>query len=51
MKYVIEYSCEVDNNLMTKEMEIEANDSVEATKKFFETNSNYRIINGIRELC
>jgi len=50
-KYIIEYSGEVDYNIFTKEIEIESNDSVEAMKLFFETNPNYRIINGIRELC
>jgi hypothetical protein len=51
MKYVIEYQGEVDDNIFTKEIEIEANDSVEAMKKFFDTNQNYRIIKEIRELC
>lgn len=51
MKYIIEYSGEVDDNIFTKEIEIEANDSVEAMKKFFDTNPNYRIIRGIRALC
>ena len=51
MKYVIEYSGEVDYNIFTKEIEIEANDSIEAMKKFFDTNPNYRNIKEIRELC
>jgi hypothetical protein len=51
MKYVIEYQGEVDDNIFTKEIEIEANDSVEAMKKFFDTNQKYRIIKEIRELC
>ena len=51
MIYIIEYSGNIDDNLFTKEIEIEANDSIEAMKKFFDTNPNYRIINGIRELC
>ena len=51
MKYIIEYSCEVDDNLMTKEIEIEANDQVEAMKNFFDMNLIYRNFIDIRELC
>jgi hypothetical protein len=51
MKYIIEYQSEVDDNLFIKEIEIEANDRVEAIKKFLDTNSNYRDIKEIRELC
>jgi hypothetical protein len=51
MRYVIEYRDEVDDNIFIKEIEIEANDSVEAIKKFLDTNSNYRDIIEIRELC
>ena len=32
MKYIIEYRDEVDDNIFIKEIEIEANDSVEAIK-------------------
>lgn len=49
MKYIIEYSCEVDDNLMTKEMEIEANDSVEAMRKFFDKKINYRQIKKLKK--
>ena len=51
MTYIIEYRDEVDDNIFTKEVEIEANDRVEAIKKFLDTNSNYRDIIEIRELC
>ena len=51
MRYVIEYRYEVDDNIFTKEIEIEANDRVEAIKKLLNTNSNYRDIIEIRELC
>ena len=51
MRYVIEYRDEVDDNIFIKEIEIEANDSVEAIKKFLDTNSDYRDIIEIRELC
>lgn len=50
MTYVIKYSVEINDVIFKKEIEIEAEDSVEAMKKFFESNPNYRIINGIREL-
>lgn len=51
MRYIIEYRGEVDDNIFIKEIEIEANDRVEAIKKFLDTNSNYRDIIEIRELC
>jgi len=50
-KYIIEYQGEDNDILFTREIEIEANDSVEAIKKFFDTSPNYRIIRKIRELC
>lgn len=49
MKYIIEYSGEVDDNLFTKEIEIEANDSVEAMKKFFDKKINYRQIKNLKQ--
>jgi hypothetical protein len=49
--YIIEYQVEVDDNLFTKEIEIEANDSIEAMKKFFDMNLIYRNFIDIRELC
>jgi hypothetical protein len=51
MRYIIEYQSEVDDNLFTKEIEIEANDSIEAMKKFFDMNLIYRNFIDIRELC
>lgn len=51
MMYIIEYQSEVDDNLLTKEIEIEANDSIEAMKKFFDMNLIYRNFIDIRELC
>ena len=51
MKYIIEYQVEVDDNLFTKEIEIEANNSIEAIKKFFDMNLIYRNFIDIRELC
>jgi hypothetical protein len=51
MMYIIEYQVEVDDNLFTKEIEIEANDSIEAMKKFFDMNLIYRNFIDIRELC
>jgi hypothetical protein len=51
MRYVIEYQSEVDDNLLTKEIEIEANDRIEAMKKFFDMNLIYRNFIDIRELC
>ena len=51
MRYVIEYQVEVDDNLFTKEIEIEANDRIEAIKKFFDMNLIYRNFIDIRELC
>jgi hypothetical protein len=50
-RYIIEYQVEVDDNLFTKEIEIEANDSIEAMKKFFDMNLIYRNFIDIRELC
>ena len=51
MRYIIEYQSEVDDNLFTKEIEIEANDRIEAMKKFFDMNLIYRNFIDIRELC
>jgi hypothetical protein len=51
MRYIIEYQVEVDDNLFTKEIEIEANDRIEAMKKFFDMNLIYRNFIDIRELC
>jgi predicted glycosyltransferase len=51
MMYIIEYQSEVDDNLLTKEIEIEANDRIEAIKKFFDMNLIYRNFIDIRELC
>jgi hypothetical protein len=48
-KYIIEYQGEVDDNIFTKEIEIEANDSVEAIKKFFDKKINYRQIKNIKQ--
>jgi hypothetical protein len=50
-RYIIEYQVEVDDNLFTKEIEIEANDRIEAIKKFFDMNLIYRNFIDIRELC
>jgi hypothetical protein len=50
-KYIIEYQGEVDDNIFTKEIEIEANDRIEAIKKFFDMNLIYRNFIDIRELC
>jgi hypothetical protein len=48
-KYIIEYQGEDNDILFTREVEIEANDSVEAIKKFFDKKINYRQIKNIKQ--
>lgn len=49
MRYIIEYSYEVDDNIFTNEIEIEANDSVDAMRKFFDKKINYRQIKKLKQ--
>ena len=49
MRYIIEYQVEVNDNLFTKEIEIEAKDSIEAMRKFFDKKINYRQIKKLKK--